>query len=88
VSREDPHGSAADNAASAETSRDTPDTRRRSFADARHDRRVSRWERRRQKIREEIERNRRGENKIPTWVLVVALLVVIAGWAALIFWPN
>ena len=44
-------------------------------------------ERRRKKVREEIERNRRGEFVVPTWVLVVALIAVIAGWAALIFLP-
>lgn len=49
-------------------------------------RRKHRWERRRQKIRDEIERNRRGEYKVPTWVLVVILIAVLAGWAALIFW--
>jgi type VI protein secretion system component VasF len=38
--------------------------------------------RRRRKIREEIERNRRGEAKIPTWVLAVVLLVVVVGWIA------
>jgi hypothetical protein len=41
-------------------------------------------ERRRAKISAEIERNRRGEYKVPTWVLVVALVVLVGGWAALI----
>ncbi|TDB77192.1 hypothetical protein [Micromonospora sp. KC723] len=42
-------------------------------------------ERRREKIRAEIERNRRGEHTVPTWVLVVALLVIVGGWLALVF---
>jgi hypothetical protein len=44
--------------------------------------------RRREKIIAEIERNRRGEYKVPTWVLVVALLAVVAGWAALVLLPG
>ncbi|GLZ79089.1 hypothetical protein Afil01_38960 [Actinorhabdospora filicis] len=48
--------------------------------------RMGRMERRRQKIRDEIERNRRGDFKVPTWVLTVALIAFVAAWAALIFW--
>lgn len=48
------------------------------------ERKPSRLERRRQKIRDEIERNRRGEYSVPTWVLVVVLIAVIVGWALLI----
>lgn len=48
--------------------------------------RAGRLERRRQKIRDEIERNRRGEFKVPTWVLTVALIAFVAAWAALIIW--
>lgn len=40
--------------------------------------------RRREKIVAEIARNRRGEHKVPTWVLVAILLAVLAGWAALV----
>jgi len=40
--------------------------------------------RRRDKIREEIERNRRGEYVVPTWVLALILVALIAGWAALV----
>ena len=40
--------------------------------------------RRRQKIIDEIERNRRGEYVVPTWVLATALVVLVAGIAALI----
>ncbi|MFJ6197491.1 hypothetical protein [Micromonospora sp. NPDC092111] len=42
-------------------------------------------ERRREKIRAEVERNRRGEYTVPTWVLVVALVAIVVGWLALIF---
>lgn len=41
-------------------------------------------ERRRDKIRAEIERNRRGDYKVPTWVLVLVLVAIIAGWVAII----
>jgi hypothetical protein len=44
------------------------------------------WEqRRRERIRAEIERNRQGGHKVPTWVLVLILVVFVAGWAALVF---
>ncbi|TDC36708.1 hypothetical protein E1211_12645 [Micromonospora sp. 15K316] len=42
-------------------------------------------ERRRSKIRAEIERNRRGEYTVPTWVLALALVLIVGGWLALIF---
>ena len=42
------------------------------------------FERRRAKIRAEIERNRRGEYKVPTWVLAAALIAVVVVWFALI----
>jgi len=41
-------------------------------------------QRRREKVVAEIERNRRGEYKVPTWVLAVALAVVVLAWAAII----
>jgi hypothetical protein len=40
-------------------------------------------ERRREKIRAEIERNRRGEYVVPTWVLGVILAVIVAFCVAL-----
>lgn len=43
-----------------------------------------RMTRRRERIREEIQRNRRGEYLVPTWVLVAALVAIIAGWIALV----
>jgi hypothetical protein len=36
------------------------------------------------KIRAQVEKNRRGEYKIPTWGLIVILVVVLVGWALLI----
>ncbi|MCO1594086.1 hypothetical protein M8C17_02820 [Micromonospora sp. RHAY321] len=42
-------------------------------------------ERRRDKIRAEIDRNRRGEYTVPTWVLALALVLIVGGWLALIF---
>ncbi|MGH8876341.1 MAG: hypothetical protein ACRD0P_03205 [Stackebrandtia sp.] len=42
------------------------------------------WERRRDKIREEIARNRRGEYTVPTWVLTIILIAVVVAWAAVI----
>ena len=44
----------------------------------------SRLERRRNKIVEEIQANRRGEFTVPTWVLAVVLLLLLAGWAAIV----
>lgn len=46
--------------------------------------RLSRLARRRQRIAEEIARNRRGEYKVPTWVLVLALALLVGGWLALV----
>jgi hypothetical protein len=40
--------------------------------------------RRRDRIVAEIQRNRRGEYKVPTWVLAVLLVVIVASWVALI----
>jgi hypothetical protein len=40
-------------------------------------------ENRRAKVIAEIERNRRGEYKVPTWVLTLILVVVIVGLVAL-----
>jgi len=41
-------------------------------------------QKRRARVVEEIDRNRRGEYKVPTWVLVVALAVVVVAWASVI----
>ncbi|MEU4479180.1 hypothetical protein AB0F68_14095 [Micromonospora sp. NPDC023966] len=45
-------------------------------------------ERRREKIRAEVERNRRGEYAVPTWVLAAALVVIVVAWLALIFFAG
>jgi hypothetical protein len=44
--------------------------------------------RRREKAVAEIERNRRGEYKVPTWVLVVALVAVVGAWLAVIIFAG
>jgi hypothetical protein len=41
-------------------------------------------QRRREKYVAEIQRNRRGENKVPTWVLVLLLVAMVGGWALVI----
>ncbi|MEU6025067.1 hypothetical protein [Micromonospora sp. NPDC047134] len=51
----------------------TPGAERQSFL-----------ERRRDKVRAEIERNRRGEYTVPTWVLAAALALIVGAWLALI----
>ncbi|HZE38273.1 MAG TPA: hypothetical protein VE172_05620 [Stackebrandtia sp.] len=72
-------------AASADTPADDTPDRDADFAPASSDpSNVPYWKRRQQKIREEIDRNRRGDYKVPTWVLVAILAAVIVAWAALI----
>jgi hypothetical protein len=44
----------------------------------------ARTHRRRERIYQQIKRNRQGGHKIPTWVLAVALALILAGWAYLI----
>ncbi|HET6214151.1 MAG TPA: hypothetical protein VFE14_14905 [Micromonosporaceae bacterium] len=46
--------------------------------------RKSRLDRRRDKIVAEIQRNRRGGHRVPTWVLALLLLLALAGWAAIV----
>lgn len=41
-------------------------------------------DRRREKVVEEILRNRRGDHKIPTWVLAAILVAMVIAWVALI----
>lgn len=44
-----------------------------------------RWaQKRRNKVAAELERNRRGDYKVPTWVLAVILVAFVAGWVLLI----
>jgi len=42
----------------------------------------SRLDQRRDAIRTEIERNRRGEYKVPTWVFGAVLVLIVAGFVA------
>jgi hypothetical protein len=42
------------------------------------------YQKRRDKIANEIARNRRGEYTVPTWVLAATLGVFVAAWVALI----
>ena len=42
------------------------------------------WQRRRDKFVAEIQRNREGGHKVPTWVLALALLAMLALWATVI----
>ena len=44
----------------------------------------ARWDRRRENIVAEIERNRRGEYKVPTWVLALILVAIVGGIAAFV----
>jgi hypothetical protein len=46
--------------------------------------RWSRLERKRDRIRTEVQRNRAGGHKIPTWVLSVLLGLIVSGWIYLI----
>jgi hypothetical protein len=46
---------------------------------------VEAYHRRTRKIREEIARNRRGEYAVPTWVLALALVLVVAVWIVVLF---
>jgi hypothetical protein len=44
----------------------------------------TRWERRKDRIRSEIERNRAGDYKVPTWVLTAILVAVVVGFGLFI----
>jgi hypothetical protein len=41
-------------------------------------------QRRRERIIAEIQRNRRGEYTVPTWVLTVALVAIVGAWTAFV----
>ncbi|BCJ77244.1 hypothetical protein CS0771_67880 [Catellatospora sp. IY07-71] len=41
-------------------------------------------QRRRDRIYNEIQANRRGEYRVPTWVLATVLGLIVAGWLGLI----
>jgi hypothetical protein len=44
-----------------------------------------RVERRRARVRAQVEHARKGDHKIPTWVLATVLGLILAGWLYLIF---
>jgi hypothetical protein len=46
--------------------------------------RVNRVNQRRDRIVAEIQRNRRGEHAIPTWVLAAVVVLIIGGFVALV----
>ncbi|HEY3009123.1 MAG TPA: hypothetical protein VGJ63_13815 [Micromonosporaceae bacterium] len=39
---------------------------------------------RRENVVAEIQRNRRGEYRVPTWVLALTLVLLVGGWTLLI----
>ena len=41
-------------------------------------------QRRRDKMVAEIQRNRRGEYTVPTWVLLAILIAIVAAWVAVV----
>jgi hypothetical protein len=51
------------------------------------DQHLSRVDRRRERIRAQIQRNREGGHKVPTWVLAVVLALFLIGWLWLILGP-
>ena len=42
------------------------------------------WQRRRERMVAEVRRNRAGGHRVPTWVLVLAVVAMLAAWAAVI----
>jgi hypothetical protein len=44
-----------------------------------------RVERRRERIRAQVQHARHGKHKVPTWVMAVILGVILLGWLYLIF---
>ncbi|SDS18825.1 hypothetical protein [Actinoplanes derwentensis] len=47
--------------------------------------RNGRMDRRRERIYQQIQRDRAGGHKVPTWVLAAILVLMLAGWGYLIF---
>lgn len=46
--------------------------------------RMGRFERRRERVYRQIQRDRAGDHKIPTWVLAAILVLFVGGWLYLI----
>jgi hypothetical protein len=42
------------------------------------------WQRRREKMVTEIEHNRAGGHRVPTWVMALAVAAMLAAWALVI----
>ena len=42
------------------------------------------WPRRRERMVAEVQRNRAGGHRVPTWVMVLALVAMLAAWATVI----
>ena len=47
--------------------------------------RLGRHERRRERVYRQIQRDRAGDHKVPTWALAAILVVFVAGWLYLVF---
>lgn len=58
-----------------------PEPRERSEFEVRN----RRLDRRRERIYQQIQRDRAGGHKVPTWVLALLLVLLLGGWALLIF---
>ncbi len=61
-----------------------PDSKTKPLIDLTTGTKLGWLQRRREKMVAEVQRNRRGDYTVPTWVLLVALFVIVAAWAALI----
>jgi hypothetical protein len=48
------------------------------------ERKPSLVERRRERIRAEVQQARNGDHRVPTWVLTTVLIVIVVAWLALI----
>ena len=46
----------------------------------------ARREKRRERIRTELNRNREGGHRFPTWAMAVILAVIVLAWAYFVFW--
>jgi hypothetical protein len=49
---------------------------------------LNRWERRTARIRAEIARNKAGNPRIPTWVLALILIAIIAFFVAIVIFAG
>jgi hypothetical protein len=49
---------------------------------------LNRWERRTARIRAEIDRNRAGKPQIPTWVLALVLIAIVALFVLILIYAD